>query len=512
MPVADSARADKGAAVAGQVGPEPAEGLAQTGAGERLLCGWGRIGGTRATVSTVRREEEVVATMAAMAAGKAGERATDRASLGRGHGIARGMGRSYGDAAQSEGGSVLDMTGLDAILGLDHERMTVTAQAGATLGRLLGQLGAVGLTLPVLPGTCQVSVGGALAGDIHGKSHHCDGSVARHVRALRLCLPGGEVVELGPERERELFAATLGGMGLTGAIVSAELAVEPLRSPWAAEDVDRTADLEQTLALLGERDERRWSVAWLDLLARDPKALGRGVVSRADPWPAEPQGSAGGAVAGAAKTTGPLPDTRTARRATPAVTPRFDVPEGVPSGLLRPSLVRAFNATRWHRSPRRARERRVALGSYLFPLDALGCWSRLYGRQGLVQYQFVVPHGRERTLVRCVELLRARRVPVYLAVLKRFGEFEGGPLSFPIAGFTLALDMPGGAPGLWEAMDRLDEMVAEAGGRVYLCKDVRLRKDVLPAMYPQLGCFRAVRERVDPERALRSDLSRRLGL
>jgi decaprenylphospho-beta-D-ribofuranose 2-oxidase len=194
------------------------------------------------------------------------------------------------------------------------------------------------------------------------------------------------------------------------------------------------------------------------------------------------------------------------------VAPRLDVPERVPSGLLRPSLVRALNSARWHRSPRRARGRRRALGSFLFPLDALGCWSRLYGKRGLVQYQLVVPHGQERTLVRCVELLLARRIPVYLAVLKRFGELTGGPLSFPIDGFTLALDIPGGAPGLWDALDRLDEMVAEAGGRVYLCKDVRLRKDVLPAMYPRLERFRAVRERVDPERALRSDMSRRLEL
>jgi decaprenylphospho-beta-D-ribofuranose 2-oxidase len=174
--------------------------------------------------------------------------------------------------------------------------------------------------------------------------------------------------------------------------------------------------------------------------------------------------------------------------------------------------VRAFNAARWRRSPRRERGRRVALGGYLFPLDALGSWSRLYGPQGLVQYQLVVPGGQEAQLVRCVELLRARRLPVYLAVLKRFGAFPGGPLSFPIEGFTLALDLPGGAHGLRPALDELDEIVAGAGGRVYLSKDVRLRKDVLPTMYPQLDRFRAVRARVDPDGVLRSDLARRLGL
>ena len=484
---------------------EPAVPSSSAGAERELsLCGWGGIAASSARVRSAVRLEDVVEALSCAPRAREGRgcacarRRSDR-RLARAHGvggatargaglIARGAGRSYGDAAQSAGGEVLDMRGLDDIVALDRERLTVTVQAGVTLARLLNHLGSLGLTLPVVPGTRYVTVGGALASDIHGKSHHRDGSLARHVLSIALCLPGGELVESTPHADRELFEATLGGMGLTGVIVQATLAVEPLASPWVAEDLDRTEDIEQTLALLSDHDSRRWSVAWLDLLAGGPR-MGRALVSRADPWPAERD-----------------------RGLALSEQPRVEIPRGLPSGLLRPSLVRAFNAARWRRSPRRARGRRVGLGAYLFPLDALGSWSRLYGAQGLVQYQLVVPVGEEAQIVRCVELLRARDLPVYLAVLKRFGAFHGGPLSFPIEGFTLALDLPGGAPGLRGALDELDGIVAEAGGRVYLSKDVRMRKDALPAMYPQLDRLNAVRARVDPHGVLRSDLASRLGL
>ncbi len=448
---------------------------------ERQLCGWGRIAPSRALLRRPGGVEEVVAALAVRPHRDGGL-------------IARGAGRSYGDAAQIGGGDVLDMTGLREIGEIDVDRRTVTAQAGVTLAALMSRLARDGLTLPVLPGTRYVTVGGAIASDIHGKSHHLDGSFARHVRSISLCLPEGELVEISAEREPELFDATLGGMGLTGVILAATLALEPLASPWVSEDSDRTDCIEETISLLSAPESSRWSVAWLDLLARGP-AMGRAIVSRADPW------QAGDGVEGHGKGSAlELADA-----------PRVQVPKGAP-GVLRPGLVRMFNAARWRRAPLCARARKLELGSYLFPLDAIGSWSRLYGRGGLVQYQLVVPPGCEQELIRCVRLLAERRLPVYLAVLKRFGAFRAGPLSFPIEGFTLAMDLPGGAPGLRAALDRLDEIVASAGGRVYLTKDVRLRKDLLATMYPQLEQFRAVRARVDPHETMRSDLSRRLGL
>ena len=412
--------------------------------------------------------------------------------------IARGAGRSYGDAAQNSRGDVLDMTALDQILSIDREQALITAQAGATVAQLMARLAFHKLTLPVVPGTRHVTLAGAIASDIHGKNHHQDGGLARHVAALSLYTPTGACLEISPEVNPELFYATLGGMGMTGVVVQATLRAEPLAAPWVVADIDRTDSLEQTLALLGGEERHRYSVAWLDLLAEGSQ-LGRAVVSRADPWPAE------SAIPPTRGRRTPYPGTLSQRSA-------LEVPRGFPAALLRPAGMRVFNALRWRAAPRTERERPLALAPYFFPLDALGAWNRLYGSAGLIQYQFVVPTGQEGELVRCVRLLRLRGLPVYLAVLKRLGAAFGGPLSFPLEGWTLAVDLPAAAPGLGAALDELDEVVAGCGGRVYLTKDARLGQDVMAAMYPELDRFHSQRAQVDPDGVLRSDLSRRLGL
>jgi decaprenylphospho-beta-D-ribofuranose 2-oxidase len=418
----------------------------------------------------------------------------------RGGLIARGAGRSYGDAAQNAGGDVLDMTGMRRILSVDRERRLVSAEAGATVAELLSALATNGLMLPVVPGTRHVTLAGAIASDIHGKNHHRDGGMARHVASLSLCIPTGERLEVSPESDPELFYATLGGMGLTGVIVQATLRAEPLPA-CVLDDADRTDGLEQTLGLMAAEDPHRYSVAWLDLLASGSKA-GRAIVSRSDPLPpaaedAQVEGGRG---------------RRAKRGGMQLRKPMFDVPRRFPGALLHPAGVRAFNSLRWRSAPRRQRGHEVPLAPYFFPLDVLGEWNRLYGRAGLIQYQFVVPLGQEAALMDCFELIRTRRLPVYLAVFKRLGASFGGPLSFPLEGWTLAADLPADAPGLGAALDELDGLVAACGGRVYLSKDVRLRPELLRVMYPQLEHFEAQRARVDPEGILRSDLARRLGL
>ncbi len=451
---------------------------------ERSLSGWGATTTSRSRVLRPRDAQDVARILESLPSPRGGL-------------IARGAGRSYGDAAINDGGHVLDMTDCNRVVSIDRERGLVVAQAGVTVAQLLARLSVEGLTLPVVPGTAQVTLGGAIASDIHGKNHHRDGGFARHVVAISLCTPAEGLVVLSPESEPELFYATLGGMGLTGVVVEATLRAEPLLSGWVAEDVDRTDGLEQTLALMAAEESRRYSVAWLDLLAGGARS-GRAVISRADQLPAH---SAPAARAG---------DRRALER---RVRPRraLGVPRGVPS-LLSPGTVREFNALRWRRSPRRARERPQTLAHYFFPLDSLADWNRLYGPAGLIQYQFVVPDGEERALARCFELLRERRLPVYLAVFKRFGAAFGGPLSFPLAGWTLAIDIPAAAAGLRPALDELDELVAGCGGRVYLTKDARMRSETVRAMYPQLDRFHAQRARVDPAGVLRSDLARRLEL
>ena len=198
--------------------------------------------------------------------------------------------------------------------------------------------------------------------------------------------------------------------------------------------------------------------------------------------------------------------------APPTVRARATVPHGWPGGLLRPGTVGAFNELRYRRTPQRERGRVDGLGAHMFPLDVLDAWPRLYGRAGFFQYQLVVPAGREDVLERVIARLRAASVPCYLAVLKDFGPANEMPLSFPIEGWTLALDLPRAAPGIDAALDRVDELVAEAGGRVYLTKDARMRAEALQAMYPRLAEWRAVRDRADPERIWRSDLALRAGL
>jgi decaprenylphospho-beta-D-ribofuranose 2-oxidase len=230
-------------------------------------------------------------------------------------------------------------------------------------------------------------------------------------------------------------------------------------------------------------------VAWLDLLGSRP---GRGVVTRAEHLEAS---AAPADTSGAATVPG-----------------RATVPAGWPHGLLRASSVRAFNELRFRRAPRRRRGQVEAIGSHMFPLDALDAWPRLYGPSGFVQYQLVVPFGQERVLERVIERLGWARVPCFLAVLKDFGPANAAPLSFPIEGWTLALDLPRAAPGLERLLDGFDELVASAGGRVYLSKDARMRREALEAMYPRLDEWRAARDLVDPEGLWRSDLALRTGL
>ncbi len=402
--------------------------------------------------------------------------------------IARGMGRSYGDAAQRAGGLVLDTTLLRGFE-LDRTAGLLRAEAGATLGALLIALAGTGWVLPVVPGTQHVTVGGAVASDIHGKNHAVAGTFGTHVRGLGLLTASGDVVELTREQNADLLAATIGGMGLTGVILWAAIQLRRLPSAWLAVDIDRVRGLDDALAILDSPGGRH-RVAWLDLLGGD---LVRGVVTRAD----HVETAELGADSATAGTT---------------VKARLRIPPRWPGGLLRTGAVRAHNEYRFRRAPRRATGRLEAFGDHMFPLDALDAWPRLYGPEGLVQYQLVVPTGRERALERVILALRGSAVPCYLAVLKDFGPANDAPMSFPMRGWTLALDVPGAAPGLAALLSRFDELVAEAGGRVYLAKDGRLRADTLAAMYPRLAHWRAVRDRVDPDGRWLSDLGLRTGM
>ncbi|MGW7204144.1 FAD-binding protein [Streptomyces sp. NPDC054837] len=442
------------------------------------VTGWGRTAPTTARLIRPRTYEEAAAAVR---------------DCGPRGGIARGLGRAYGDAAQNAGGAVLDMTGLDRVHVIDAANGIVLCDAGVSLHRLMRVLLPLGWFVPVTPGTRQVTVGGAIGADIHGKNHHVCGAFSRHVLSFELLTADGEIRTVG--RGTPLFDATTGGMGLTGVILTATVQLQPVETALMSVDTERARDLDDLMARLSASDHQyRYSVAWIDLLARGA-ATGRAVLTRGDHAPLEALGTR-------------------ARREPPAFrTSRLPaVPAHLPEGLLTRTTVGLFNELWYRKAPRARTGRLQSISAFFHPLDGVPHWNRVYGRGGLVQYQFVVGYGQEETLRRIVRRVSERRCPSFLAVLKRFGDADLGWLSFPVPGWTLALDIPAGLPGLGALLDELDEEVAAAGGRVYLAKDSRLRPELLAAMYPRLDDFRALRAELDPRAVFVSDLSRRLSL
>ncbi|MFB9505839.1 FAD-binding protein [Streptomyces aurantiacus] len=454
--------------------------VADTVADTISVTGWGRTAPTAARLVRPRTYEEAVAAV--------------RECGARG-GIARGLGRAYGDAAQNAGGAVFDMTGLDRVHAIDADGGTVLCGAGVSLHRLMQVLLPLGWFVPVTPGTRYVTVGGAIGADIHGKNHHVSGSFARHVLSFELLTADGEIRTVRPGTP--LFDATAGGMGLTGVILTATVRLAPVETSLMSVDTERATDLDDLMARLTATDHRyRYSVAWIDLLARGT-SMGRSVLTRGDHAPLEA-----------------LAEGTRARRAPLEFRPgRLPAaPSFVPEGLLGRTTVGLFNELWYRKAPRARTGELQRMSTFFHPLDGVPHWNRVYGRGGFVQYQFVVGHGREEALGRIVHRISQRRCPSFLAVLKRFGEGDPGWLSFPMPGWTLALDIPANLPGLGGFLDELDEEVAAAEGRVYLAKDSRLRPELLASMYPRLGEFRALRAELDPRSVFTSDLSRRLGL
>ncbi|MEU1087006.1 FAD-binding oxidoreductase [Streptomyces sp. NPDC005576] len=423
----------------------------------------------------------------------------EAADIVRGRGprgaIARGLGRAPGDAAQNAGGSVLDMGALDRVRSFDAATGTVVCDAGTRLDRLAGTLRPAGWYLPVVPGDRRITVGGAIGSDVHGHDHRTAGSFTRHVTALELLTADGSVVTVLPGTP--LFDATAGGLGLTGIVLAATLRCRPIATSLISVDTERAADLDDLLArMTGYGTRLPYESAWIDLMAGG-RATGRSVLVRGAHAPLDAL---------------PARDRRAPLDAPVLLPRRPTVPAFAPAGLLGRTAMGLVNEVRHRAAPRARTGVLRSFHSFFRSPDALPRMPAPAGRGGYVRYQFTVGAGREETLRRVVRRLAGRACPSSVAVLERLGAGGPGWLSFPAPGWSLALDVPAGLPGIGRLLDGLDDEVAAAGGRVSLARDSRLRPELLTSMYPRVAEFRALRAETDPTGAFRSDLARRLAL
>ncbi|WP_249021178.1 FAD-binding oxidoreductase [Conexibacter sp. S30A1] len=408
-----------------------------------------------------------------------------RGLVGLGAVSVRGAGRSYGDS--SLGTRVLDMAHHTRMRSFDRDSGVAVVDAGATIEDLLRVFAPRGWLPAVTPGTRFVTVGGALASDVHGKNHHAAGSFSDHVLWFELLLGDGEVVRVSRESLPELFHATAGGMGLTGVILSVALQLIPVRSGRILQRSLKLPGIDATVAAIETNANWTYSAAWIDCQARG-RSLGRSLLL--------------------------LGEHDTDGGHDPAVNVRRPVaiPFVPPSGTLARPVVSAFNTLYHGRQRAVERTALVSYTSFFHPLDAIANWNLLYGKRGFLQYQFVTPaQAGADPLRRALALISQAPVPAPLAVLKAFGEANSNLLSFPLRGYTLAVDMPATAAAL-ELCERLDRLVLDCGGRIYLSKDARMSPETFRACYPRWQEFEEIRARHGATGKFSTLQSTRLGL
>jgi len=447
------------------------------------LSGWGRTAWSMADLITAHEPDAIAEALTHV-----GPRGV----------IARGLGRSYGAAAQNAGGTVIEVAshgdhdGADIVFSPDTGIIDVAS--GVSLDAILRFSVPRGWFVPVTPGTRFVTVGGAIASDVHGKNHHVDGSFGQHVRAMTVLLSNGEVVDLSPQHNAEWFWATVGGMGLTGIVLRAQVALLPIETSQVLVETERLENFDAVCAAMsaeGDDDRYRYSVCWVDLLATGA-SMGRGVLTR-------------GNHALVSDISGDDPLHYDPRL-------RVSAPGWVPNGLLNKFSIRAFNEVWYRKAPSQRHVGCESIPAFFHPLDGVTNWNRLYGSQGFIQYQFIVPLDRTDVLRKVIETFSDAGVASFLAVLKRMGPQNLAPMSFPTQGWTLTLDMAAGLKGLPGLLARVDAMVLDAGGRHYLAKDSHVAPSAVRRGYPRLEQWLTVRDAMDPAGMWRSDLSRRLGL
>lgn len=392
--------------------------------------------------------------------------------------------RSYGDAALADNGRVLSTVRLDRLIAFDAKTGVLEAEPGITLGEILRIFAPRGWMPAVLPGTGATTLGGAIANDVHGKNHHVAGSFGNHVKSLVLMTADGRAREISEEVEPELFHATIGGVGQTGLITAATIQLAPCPTTGVQVHERRIGNLDDFLETF-DAATATYQVGWIDALASG-SSLGRGIFEEAEFDP---------------NAVHPFP-----KREATSFPP-------IPSRLaLATASVRLFNAIYWRRTPVAGRRVSRPLGKFFFPLDKLSNWNKVYGKKGFHQFQCVVPaETGDQSLRQMLELVSAAGIASPLAVLKRLGPGRAGYLSFPMEGYTLAVDLPN-RTGVRSLLTALNDVTLKHGGRIYLAKDSALKADAMEQMYPEIDAYRKAVASADPDGKFISDMATRLNL
>ena len=396
--------------------------------------------------------------------------------------IARGMGRSYGDSANAP--AVLQTKHFDHFVSFNVNTGLLTVESGISLRDILKVIVPTGWFLPVTPGTSYITLGGAIASDVHGKNHHVVGTFGQHVLSMTIMLGTGEVVTVSPIEHADLFYATCGGMGLTGVILTATIQLIPIRSAFISQKTIKAKSLEALCEAFEVNSKSTYSVAWIDCLATGKK-LGRSVLMLGEH-----------AERGGFDLT---------------IKDGIDVPIHTPAVLLNRLTMRTFNNAYWIKFKDKKKQT-VPLMPYFYPLDILNGWNKLYGKAGFVQYQFVLPKAHGVVNIRKIlnQIIQSDQGP-FLAVLKQFGKSNKNLLSFPIEGYTLALDFKM-TKSIISILHKLDDMVADMGGRINLTKDALMREKTMKKTYPKWQQFEDVRQKYGAIGKFSSAQSKRLGL
>lgn len=441
---------------------------------KKKVCNWGNYPQVDAEVTPGRETREIVQWLTS-----------------NGHRIPRGMGRCYGDSALSP--EILNMVPRNRMLSFDQESGLLNCEAGVTLEEILDVFVPQGWFVPVTPGTKFVSIGGAIASDVHGKNHHKEGCFSDHLHTFTLAAPDGNIYTCSREQNSDIFEATVGGMGLTGVILDASVRLKKIESSYIAQTMVKARNLDEIMKAIEATAAITYSVAWIDCLSGGNR-LGRSVLMA-------------GEHAAASELPGTFRDPFSIAHKGKKAVPFF-----FPSFSLNRFTVNAFNALYYGMKPGGTTHSVIDYDQFFYPLDGILHWNRIYGKRGFTQYQFVVPLKDAYEAIKSVLLLLNKEgLGSFLAVLKYFGPQRHGMLSFPMEGYTLTLDFPIN-DALFPFLRRLDEIILAHGGRLYLTKDVRMDEAMFKAGYPNWRAFLDIKNRLDPAGHLSSLQSQRIGL